>query len=233
LYRATLAELAERYEDLVSTMKEIVQQAIDLPSDLRTLLNVGYKNVVSMRRISWRAIRSIEAMEASRGRLEKAELARLYREKIEEELVSIYTESFSCIDLILTTKSNSDEAKVSLLKLQADHYRYLAEIQLSEVSKQGNSPIESAIRVYQQATDLANTSLSPSLPTRLELALNFSVFQYEVLKQREEACSRAKSAFVLAAEELEGLDEEQYRKTCMVLLLIRDYCNLWTSEPAE
>lgn len=228
IYRATLAEQTERWEDLVSTMKEITQQAVGLPSDLRSLLSTGYKNVVSMRRVSWRTVRSLEAMETARNRLDKAELAGMYREKIEKELVSIYSDSFSLLNLILTTKSNSEEAQVSFLTMQADHYRYLAELQAKQ---EANSAIESALRVYQQATDLANAALPPTLPTRLDLALHFAVFLYEVMEQQEEACSKVKSAFLQATEGLEGLGEEQYMKSCMVLLLLRDYFHLWTSGP--
>jgi 14-3-3 protein epsilon len=163
------------------------------------------------------------------------ELAKLYREKIEEELNTICGDILSLIDQIIATKTNSAEAKVFFLKMQGDYYRYLAEFQTAGANKTkyGNRSAESALRVYQQAAELANTSLQPTHPIRLGLALNFSVFHYEVLEQPTEACSMAKSAFDLAIAELDNLDEEQYKDSTTIMQLIRDNLTLWTSELQE
>ena len=235
IYKAKLAEQAERYDDMISTMKQVIKQVTELTVDQRNLLSVGYKNVVGVRRTAWRAISSLEAKEDSRGNHKKVELAKLYREKIEEELNTICGDILSLIDQIIATKTNSAEAKVFFLKMQGDYYRYLAEFQTAGANKTkyGNRSAESALRVYQQAAELANTSLQPTHPIRLGLALNFSVFHYEVLEQPTEACSMAKSAFDLAIAELDNLDEEQYKDSTTIMQLIRDNLTLWTSELQE
>jgi 14-3-3 protein epsilon len=193
---------------------------------------VGYKNVVGVRRTAWRAISSLEAKEDSRGNHKKVELAKLYREKIEEELNTICGDILALIDQILSTKTNSAEAKVFFLKMQGDYYRYLAEFQTAGANKAkyGNRSAESALAVYQQAAQLANSQLQPTHPIRLGLALNFSVFHYEVLEQPTEACNMAKSAFDLAIAELDNLDEEQYKDSTTIMQLIRDNLTLWMSE---
>jgi len=235
IYKAKLAEQAERYDDMIATMKQVIKQVTELTVDQRNLLSVGYKNVVGVRRTAWRAISSLEAKEDSRGNHKKVELAKLYREKIEEELNTICGDILSLIDQIIATKTNSAEAKVFFLKMQGDYYRYLAEFQTAGANKTkyGNRSAESALRVYQQAAELANTSLQPTHPIRLGLALNFSVFHYEVLEQPTEACSMAKSAFDLAIAELDNLDEEQYKDSTTIMQLIRDNLTLWTSELQE
>ena len=40
--------------------------------------------------------------------------------------------------------------------------------------------------------DIAATDLAPTHPIRLGLALNFSVFYYEILNSSEKACAMAK-----------------------------------------
>merc|ERR1712006_34951 len=53
LYMAKLAEQAERYEDMVKYMKQIVDlgfKANELSVEERNLLSVGYKNMMSVRR---------------------------------------------------------------------------------------------------------------------------------------------------------------------------------------
>lgn len=232
IYKAKLAEQAERYDDMISTMKQVIKQVTELTVDQRNLLSVGYKNVVGVRRTAWRAISSLEAKEDSRGNHKKVELAKLYREKIEEELNTICGDILALIDQILATKTNSAEARVFFLKMQGDYYRYLAEFQTAGANKAkyGNRSAESALRVYQQAAELANSSLQPTHPIRLGLALNFSVFHYEVLEQPTEACNMAKSAFDLAIAELDNLNEEQYKDSTTIMQLIRDNLTLWTSE---
>merc|ERR1711988_408664 len=60
------------------------------------------------------------------------------------------------------------------------------------------------------ATDKA-TELAPTHPIRLGLALNYSVFLYEVQSKSQEACDLAKQAFDDAIAELDTLDEESYK----------------------
>lgn len=46
--------------------------------------------------------------------------------------------------------------------------------------------------------DIANTELAPTHPIRLGLALNFSVFYYEILNSPDRACSLAKQVIITA-----------------------------------
>lgn len=48
---------------------------------------------------------------------------------------------------------------------------------------------------YQAATDISQTELASTHPIRLGLALNFSVFYYEILNSPDKACQLAKTAF--------------------------------------
>ena len=51
---------------------------------------------------------------------------------------------------------------------------------------------------YQEAFDISKGEMQPTHPIRLGLALNFSVFYYEILNSPEQACSLAKQVGVPA-----------------------------------
>ena len=59
------------------------------------------------------------------------------------------------------------------------------------------SPTEESHKAYETAHELAN-GLKPTHPIRLGLALNFSVFHYEIKNEPDRACQLAKKVCVLA-----------------------------------
>ena len=75
--------------------------------------------------------------------------------------------------------------------------------------------------------------MAPTHPIRLGLALNYSVFLYEVQAKQAEACTLAKQAFDDAIAELDTLDEESYKDSTLIMQLLRDNLTLWTSEDGD
>merc|ERR1711901_3310 len=89
---------------------------------------------------------------------------------------------------------------------------------------------ENAKKAYQEAMDVASKDLAVTHPIRLGLALNFSVFHYEVLSNPEEACKMARTAFEDAIAELDNVAEESYKDSTLIMQLLRDNLTLWTSD---
>jgi len=89
---------------------------------------------------------------------------------------------------------------------------------------------ENSLVAYKSASDVALTDLAPTHPIRLGLALNFSVFYYEILNSPDRACQLAKAAFDEAIAELDTLSEESYRDSTLIMQLLRDNLTLWTSD---
>lgn len=75
--------------------------------------------------------------------------------------------------------------------------------------------------------------LATTHPIRLGLALNFSVFYYEILNSPDRACHLAKQAFDDAIAELDTLSEESYKDSTLIMQLLRDNLTLWTSDLQE
>ena len=62
---AKLAEQAERYDEMLESMKSVAAYDTELTVEERNLLSVAYKNVIGARRASWRIISCIESKEES------------------------------------------------------------------------------------------------------------------------------------------------------------------------
>ncbi|KAI1000965.1 14-3-3 family protein [Podosphaera aphanis] len=225
-FLARLCEQAERYDEMVTYMKEVAKLSGELTVDERNLLSVAYKNVVGTRRASWRIISSIEQKEESKGTDKHISTIREYREKIETELEKVCQDVLDVLDESLIPKAESGESKVFYHKMKGDYHRYLAEFASGEKRKLAAAAAHEA---YKNATNVAQTELTPTHPIRLGLALNFSVFYYEILNSPDRACHLAKQAFDDAIAELDSLSEESYRDSTLIMQLLRDNLTLWTS----
>ena len=110
---------------------------------------------------------------------------------------------------------------------KGDYYRYLAEFATGNDRKEA---AENSLMAYKAASDTANSELPTTHPIRLGLALNFSVFYYEILNSPDRACRLAKAAFDDAIAELDTLSEESYKDSTLIMQLLRDNLTLWTSD---
>jgi len=229
VYQAKLAEQAERYDEMVEYMKEVVQCSDkDLTLEERNLLSVAYKNVVGARRASLRIIGSIYGKEQEKNS-PNVGLVNTYKVKVEEELNKICEEILGLLDKKLIANSDGNaEASVFYKKMKADYYRYLAEFSEADAKIDHATNAETA---YKQATE-KGAELAPTHPIRLGLALNYSVFLYEVQTQTSKACDLAKDAFDAAIAELDTLDEDSYKDSTLIMQLLRDNLTLWTSDDA-
>ncbi|KAI4293909.1 14-3-3 protein [Schizophyllum commune Tattone D] len=237
LYIAELAGEAERFDDVVTQIKTIIMN-IDqrLALEERNLLSVAYKNITNNLRASWRIVDTLEKVQAARSKnaaSRQLQLIRHQREIIEKELTNVCKDIVELLDKQLLPYAQTGEEQVFYSKMKGDYYRYLAEFaQKHEREKFGDYSLNAYKIAYQRAV----TTLDPVHPTRLGLALNFSVFYHDVRKSPERACFVAKSAFDDAISVLEGTDPSQsaaFRDSLMILQLLKDDLLLWADEMKE
>ncbi|CAN1340840.1 14-3-3-like protein B (Fragment) [Linum perenne] len=246
VYLAKLAEQAERYEEMVQFMQKLVvasTPAAELTVEERNLLSVAYKNVIGSLRAAWRIVSSIEQKEEGRKNEEHVVLVKDYRSKVENELSEICASILRLLDSNLVPSATTSESKVFYLKMKGDYHRYLAEFKVGDERK---AAAEDTMLSYKAAQlgfmlffycifskETAAADLAPTHPIRLGLALNFSVFYFEILNQSDKACSMAKQAFEEAIAEIDTLGEESYKDSTLIMQLLRDNLTLWTSDVQE
>lgn len=222
---AKIAEHAERYPDMCVFMKEAVKENAgeDLSVPDRNLLSVAYKNVVGAKRSSWRTV-ALPNNEEGEDKLKD-----LYKKEIEKELNQICNEVLEILkgltENVKDTKTNVDDSEVFYLKMSGDYHRYLSEINVDDEHHKKKTK-----EFYEKAMESAKKNLPETHPTRLGLALNFSVCHYEILKQPKDACKLAKEAFDAAIEKLDTLNDDSYKDSTLIMQLLRDNLTLWTSK---
>jgi len=224
LFMARAAERAERFEDMCRFMRELVKGTNnwpdkDLSDEERSSLAISYKQVVGSARAAWRSLKPDDN--------KFDDLVDDYRNHLEKDLTTTCTDAISLLDSTLIKNVTKPESKVYFLKMAGDFYRYLAEVGPSKGFD------KKAAELYSSAFKLAQSSLQPTHPTRLGLALNYSVCFYEVLKDKKQACELAKSAFDQAISKLDDLDEASYKDSTLIMQLLRDNLTLWTSTDQE
>ncbi|KAM7529341.1 hypothetical protein LguiB_032751 [Lonicera macranthoides] len=232
LYLAKLAEQAERYEEMVRYMDKLVSTSTttELTVEERNLLSVAYKNVIGSLRAAWRIVSSIEQKEEGRNNDKHVSLVQDYRSKVESELSGVCAGILKLLDENLVPSASTSESKVFYLKMKGDYHRYMAEF---KVGSERKVAAEDTMLAYKAAQDVAFADLAATHPIRLGLALNFSVFYFEILNASEKACSMAKQAFEEAIAELDTLGEESYKDSTLIMQLLRDNLTLWTSDMQE
>ncbi|CAE7407757.1 unnamed protein product [Symbiodinium natans] len=227
VYFAKLAEQAERYDEMADYMKSVGNQSTELSVEERNLLSVAYKNTVGSRRAAWRIITSVMQKETTKGNNENAEYAKEYCTKVANELQKICDTILGLLSDKLIPNASSGESKVFYQKMKADYYRYIAEFREGDEKQKAG---DNANQAYSEAAEVANKDLAVTHPIRLGLALNYSVFKYEVRNQPNEACDMARRAFEDAIAELDNVAEDSYKDSTLIMQLLRDNLTLWTSD---
>jgi 14-3-3 protein epsilon len=219
-----MAEQAERYDEMADYMAKVGSSGAELSVEERTLLSVAYKNAVGSRRAAWRIITSVKDKEASKGNKEQEGFAAEYCAKVEGELDGICDTILGLLDGKLVGEASGGESKVFYQKMKADYYRYIAEYAkgaLMETVKQN------ALKAYNEANQI---TLPPCNPIKLGLALKFSVFHYEVMKNHKAACELADQALQDALEKIDDLQEDDFRDAKSIIELLKENLTLWKEE---
>jgi 14-3-3 protein epsilon len=229
VYLAMLAEQCNRFEDMTDFLESMLRaRGKDLNSDERNLLSIAYKNSVSTRRTALRTVMAYESKERRKEQSNFLTYIQEYRKRIEDELTKMCRAVLSTIDEHLLKHSEDDEARVFYLKMKGDYNRYIAEYATGDLR---TTVSEGALQAYKSASETA-ASLSSIHPINLGLALNFSVFYYEVLNDHQTACKIAKETLDLAAKEISNIDEddETHRDAMSIINLLRENLEMWRSE---
>ena len=229
VYLAMLAEQCSRYEDMMSFLEDMVKtKSDDLTSDERNLLSIAYKNTISLDRQAIRTLLAYESKEAKKPESLYLDYIREYKAKVQKELEELCNKINNTIDNNLLPKASNDEAKVFYHKMKGDYYRYIAENVDGETKKKYS---DQGLTSYNAALE-ASKSIDYKNPIKLGLALNLSVFYYEVVGDKDKACSLAEETLNKSKEALTGADEEEdeVKDAQSIVSLLQENLSMWKVE---
>merc|ERR1712086_485175 len=152
-----------------------------------------------------------------------------YKKKIEGELYD------QCMEIVATVKdscmnvASTDETRAFFYKMIGDYYRYVAECAQADKLEDVKT---GALSNYESAQKESN-SLNACNPIRLGLALNFSVFHYEVMNNHKQACELGEQALSDALEKIDDVDEETFRDAKSIIELLKENLSLWKEEEEQ
>mmetsp|Transcript_28600 Transcript_28600/g.50860 ORF Transcript_28600/g.50860 Transcript_28600/m.50860 type:complete len:246 (-) Transcript_28600:83-820(-) len=231
LFLAKVAEHSKRFEDCVTYMEALIKrESRELTLDERNLIASAFKSIASDKRASWRVLGALKQKFEVTYDAESALLAGKSKGIVEREIAGLAHRVANLLDKYLIPNASSCESKVFYLKLKGDYYRYIAEFARSG---ERHTASEKASDSYIRAYDLAQNELLPTHPIRLSLALNYSVFYYDIIGERSRAQDIARLAFDEAVAGLDNVTEESYKDSTNIISLLRDNLTLWANDVAE
>ena len=186
---AHIAEAAGRYSDMVAFVKMLIcskkerSDYISLTNEERMLLTIAYKSVSSEKRKTLRALFSSlyhkDLLDVNDYQSIIDEINE-FIDKVKKELFFVCEEVIQICENLVEHPTICIEDKVYYFKLMGDYYRYIAEF--SSANEEKEAVTEKASQCYENATVTAiNGKLSHSSACMLGLALNHSVFYYEIV----------------------------------------------------
>lgn len=223
LYQAELSNSSSRPQKTFSLMETIARnKKEDLSPKERNLLAISYKHIISAIRASLTKINEIYDEESQKKDNGNLNLVLKLKNSIENELKDACTLIIDILDKHLI-KNSSPDSKVFYYKLKGDYYRYLASFFTS-----GNYS-QNAMIAYKQASQLS-TSLSCVNPIKIDLALSYSVFLYDIVKNPDEAINIANEALQDALNIITEIDETEMKEATASLQMLKDNIDNWTKE---
>lgn len=233
IFAAGICERADRYDDMIDAMKQVIEiartQKIESPTKIRNLFSVAYKNQAGQARTSWRIL-STELIKHEKTKDSKYTIVKSYMKETEDKLNNICDDVLKTIDgsILTSVTFTDDESRVFFLKMKGDYLRYKAEV-CDDDKEDFDRISQESCKCYMEAREIA-MGMKSTNPVRLGLALNYSVYLYEIAKDCKGACDVAKLSFDEAIAGLDELSEDHYKDSTLIMQLLRDNMTLWTNQ---
>ena len=184
IFMARIAEKAERFNEMKEYMYTVASTPdpetgkVDLTHEERNLLSIAYKNVVNNKRVSWRILSQHIQKESKKETSHFLQDIMAFMTNVEKELIEVCTEILDLLGNFLIPGAKDGSQKVFYWKLKGDYYRYVCEFEKDEKQEEMKKLAREA---YQTALEIGQAEhIDPTNSIMLGLALNFSVFYYEI-----------------------------------------------------
>ena len=229
LFLIKLFRTTENYNDMVKAMNKYIELNPKLSKDERKLLCDAYKNIISDKRNSLHILSNLSQKEDSKQQNKTKEIS-IIKEKIISELTTIFQEVHSIIDKYLLPNAQDNESKILYMKLNADFFRYHCEFaegdEFEEISDKTRS-------LYKEALDLAEKDLPLYNEIRLGLVLNYSVFEYDIMDNKNDAYDMASKIYNDIMKILDDVEKKRASENLLLVQMIKENINNWSNEIEE
>lgn len=211
---ACVANKAERYDDVISFMKEIINFEMVDKSE-RDLLFDSYREIT-------RSIRSI--IDYINGKLEEKKIdLQYYNYLIRYKIKYFYQLESYCLDVLsiidnkfLSQSNLSDEDKVYFKRKKADFLRYLNEFKTFDEKLFVSNQIS---ELYYEAISIAKNIYTCYDLEYLKTTINYSIFLSDFLNNKKEGLSLMENIFQMAVDALYDMSEEETESMNILMVL--------------
>ena len=196
IYQALLAEKCHRYKDMVSILEEYAEKKeTELNNEERNLLAQAYKNKLEIYR---KVLKQLKLKESDEKNKETDNLLNYleYKEAYENKMIEKIKEMIDFINQLLQ-KTEDKEGILLYYKLIGDFNRYIAEFAEGDLREKA---INECIDYYPKAYEMAK-EIYPLNIISLGTKLNYSVFLYEIIHEREKGIEVAYDSFEIACRQ--------------------------------
>jgi len=229
LFLTKLFNCSENYSDMVKAINKYIELNPKLSKEENKLLCNAYKNVVSDKRNSLQILLNYAKKEESKP-VNKLHEISIIKEKIISELKEIFKEIHSMLDRYLIPNAQDSESKILYMKLKADYYRYHCEFAEGEEFEEISN---NARKMYKEAFDLAEKELPLYNEVRLGLVLNYSVFEYDIMDNKNEGLEMASKIYNDTMKILDDVEKKRSSDNLLLIQIIKENINIWSNETEE
>ena len=229
LFLTKLFNCSENYPDMVKAINKYIELNPKLSKEENKLLCNAYKNVVSDKRNSLQILLNYAKKEESKP-VNKLHEISIIKEKIISELKEIFKEIHSMLDRYLIPNAQDSESKILYMKLKADYYRYHCEFAEGEEFEEISN---NARKIYKEAFDLAEKELPLYNEVRLGLVLNYSVFEYDIMDNKNEGLEMASKIYNDTMKILDDVEKKRSSDNLLLIQIIKENINIWSNETEE
>jgi 14-3-3 protein epsilon len=191
-----------------------------LTAEDEATVSVVTKARVDQLRRARRILLAVEEREENKGRTARVAALRQLKDRVEGDIANLLTQYIGGIDGAFLVRPTSEASRVLFLKMKADYLRYLAEIQ--------RAPAQQVQAAYVTAYEAARAGLGAAHPLRTGIALNYSVFHFEIAGSKDAALQIAKAAHDEGVAAVKTVPPDEKEDAMEVLNLIATNIRTWS-----
>ena len=217
---------AELFKEMIKFIKEFIILDPKLNKEERDIICTGFKDMISDKRSSWSILNSMERKEKKK-KINTVKEIKIVKNNIEKEIREICNTLQDLIDKFIIPNNDDIETLVFFYKLKADYFRYICEF---AEGKEYNDNFSKAEEYYTKGYNLSIKNLPIMNCIRISIILNYSIFLYEIKKDKKTAFDIAKKTFFENEKFSDDIEKIKNKDSFLLLQLLKENLILWNNE---